>query len=545
MDKIFLTVLNMSLTGAFVILAICIARLPLKKAPKIISYCLWVVAWFRLMVPFSIESVISLIPFNTSPIPTDIAFLTVPVISTGIPVVNNLAGNILPVAGQAESVNSILIWTTASFIIWLCGIAAMLLYGIISYSRLAYKMKSAKFIEDNIYEIHSIKSPFVLGIISPKIYLPLSLNEEEREYIILHEKTHIQRKDHIVKLAAYLVLCVHWFNPLAWIAFILMGADMEMSCDESVLKKLGTETKKNYSMSLLSLAESNRFLSGSPLSFSEGGLKARINNVLKYKKTTPLLFSVVAITLTAALGVGLVLNKSNTSDKTDDVYTVDLDKVKIITEKINLADLDRIYIPDINDLDKNCISDMHISLDIVSDTVIFPNDNNVVKYPWISENGDIRYVEVELKKLEEIVKRRISAEEFERLSNGGTVGFPWNDNGELQNNDETKQVIKDLKLVEHESRALLLKNILMATLIEVEHLSDIYIDIVTQESFPSYEPSVFILLHLTENIVLSDEQLSQIVETVNKLYPEIRNESMWISDTNDYEYTKPYLSDND
>ncbi|MCL2058262.1 MAG: hypothetical protein FWH01_04270 [Oscillospiraceae bacterium] len=308
MDKLFLAILNMSLTGAFVIAAICVARLPLKKAPKSISYCLWAVAGFRLVFPFSVESVFSLIPFKAQTIPPDIAMQPIPRIDSGIPFVNNAVSSILPAAETAASVNPLQIWTAIGAWFWIVGVAVMLIYGNISFLILKRKMNEAAHTEANIYEAENIKTPFVLGIFRPKIFLPIGLSEQEISYIILHEKTHIKRHDHIVKFAAYFVLCLHWFNPLAWVAFLLMGVDMEMSCDERVLKEAGGETKKDYSLTLLSLATERRIIGGSPLAFGEGGIKERVKNVLNFKKTSRVII-VAAIALVAVLSVGFAMNK--------------------------------------------------------------------------------------------------------------------------------------------------------------------------------------------------------------------------------------------
>jgi len=310
MDSLFLTILNMSITGAFVIAAICLARLPLRKAPKIISYCLWAVVGFRLVFPFSIESMFSLIPFNATVIPPDIASYTVRHIDSGIPAANYVVSNVLPAASSVAGASPLQVFTSISAYVWLAIAAILITFGLVSYLRLKIKMKSATHIEDNIYEADKIRSPFVLGIIKPKIYLPPGLNEHEYEYIVMHEQTHIQRKDHMTKVAAYLILCVHWFNPLAWAAFLLMSVDMEMSCDERVLKALGLESKKSYSLSLLSQASNKRSIGISPLAFSEGGLKARIKNVLDFKKI-PMRFVITAAVLAVILSIGLTLNRVN------------------------------------------------------------------------------------------------------------------------------------------------------------------------------------------------------------------------------------------
>lgn len=309
MDKLFLTILNMSMTGAFVIAAICLARLPLKKAPKIVSYCLWAVVGFRLVFPFSIESVFSLIPFKAQTIPPDIAMQPIPRIDSGIAFVNNAVSSILPAATPTASVNPLQIWTTIGSFVWLVGGAVMLVYGIVSFVILKRKMREAAHIEANIYEAENIKSPFVLGIFNPKIYLPIGLSGQERSYILLHEQTHIRRRDHIVKFAAYFILCLHWFNPLVWAAFLLMGVDMEMSCDERVLKEMGGEMKKDYSLSLLSLATERRIIGGSPLAFGEGGVKGRIKNVLNFKKPSRVII-IVSVALVTVLSMGFAVNRA-------------------------------------------------------------------------------------------------------------------------------------------------------------------------------------------------------------------------------------------
>jgi len=326
MDKLFLTILNMSLTGAFVIAAICLVRLPLKKAPKIISYCLWAVAGFRLVFPFSIESVFSLIPFKAQTIPTDIAIQPVPRIDSGIPFVNNAVSSILPAATPAASVNPLQIWTTIGAFVWFVGVAVMIIYGVVSYVILKRKMRNAAHVEANIYAAANIKSPFVLGVFSPRIYMPIGLSVQERGYIVLHEQTHIRRHDHIVKFAAYFILCVHWFNPLAWAAFLLMGVDMEMSCDERVLKEMGGEIKKDYSLSLLSLATERYIIGGSPLAFGEGGIKERIKNVLNFKKASRVI-TVAAVALVAVLSVGFLVNRATDGSILDSVIPMSMNNV--------------------------------------------------------------------------------------------------------------------------------------------------------------------------------------------------------------------------
>lgn len=309
MSELFLSVLNMSLTASYVILCVILVRLLLKKAPKVISYALWGVVAFRLIIPFSFESMFSLMPRNTNavPIPHDIIYQQSPQINSGIEVVDSFVSESLSAPTIGASVNPLQIYTEIGAYIWILGIMVLLIYSVMSVLLLKRQLKSAQLIEQNIFEAKNLKTPFVLGLIRPKIYLPVGLKVEERNYILLHEQTHIHRKDHMIKIVAFLILSIHWFNPLVWIAFILMSADMELSCDERVLKEMNEDIKKPYANSLLSLATGRHILNGSPLAFGEGNVKRRIKNVLNYKKPT---FWVIAVALVAAIvvGVGLFTN---------------------------------------------------------------------------------------------------------------------------------------------------------------------------------------------------------------------------------------------
>ena len=238
MDKVFIVILNMSITCSFVIAFICFARLFLKRAPKIISYFLWAAAGFRLVFPFSIESVFNLIPFHAQVIPADIAMQSAPRINSGIPAINSIVSDALPASAPYASTNPLQVWITVGACAWIIGAVLIVTYGIISFIVLKHKMQSSVCAEANIYETKNIKTPFVLGLFSPKIYMPFDLSEQERNYILRHEQTHIRRCDHIIKFTAYFILAFHWFNPLVWLAFRLMSADMEMSCDEHALSQM-------------------------------------------------------------------------------------------------------------------------------------------------------------------------------------------------------------------------------------------------------------------------------------------------------------------
>lgn len=223
LDKIFLQILNMSLTGAFVIALVLVVRLLLKKAPKVLAFALWSVVLFRLVCPFSFESLFSLLPTKANPISQDIVYMQTPKIDTGLTVINNAVNSVLPSATPYASVNPLQIWIFIGSFIWLLGIAILLVYSLVTLLQLKKRLQSATLYKDNIFFSDRIDTAFVMGVFRPQIYLPGNLNDTERDYILLHEQTHIRRLDHMVKLISFLVLCVHWFNPLVWVAFFASG----------------------------------------------------------------------------------------------------------------------------------------------------------------------------------------------------------------------------------------------------------------------------------------------------------------------------------
>lgn len=309
MSELFFTVLNMSLITCYVILFVMLVRLLLKKAPKVISYVLWAVVAFRLIIPFSFESMFSLIPRNIStvPIPHDIIYQQSLHSNSKLGAVDSFVSNSLHTPVIEVSVNPLKIYIEVGSYIWLFVIMMLLIYSLVSVLLLKRQLKSAQLIDQNIFEAKNLRTPFVLGLIRPKIYLPVGLKTEERSYILLHEQTHIHRKDHIVKIVAFIILSIHWFNPLVWIAFRLMSTDMELSCDEKVLNEMNEDIKKPYANSLLSLATGRHILNGSPLAFGEGDVRGRINNVLNYKRPRFWLF-ISSIVIVTVIGIGLMSN---------------------------------------------------------------------------------------------------------------------------------------------------------------------------------------------------------------------------------------------
>lgn len=289
MSHFFITVFNMSLTASYVALIVMLLRLVLKKArlPVFFSYILWLVVLFRLVFPFSFESSLSLIPGKPAVISPEMMVSESPGIDTGIPILDNTVNHsiesALPRADMTASVNPMGIVIELGALIWLVGVLVLLLHSIISYIRLKRKLSISTLVKDHIFETDQINTPFVFGFMKPRIYLPTGLTDRERHFILMHEQTHIRRLDFIVKPVAFLVLVVHWFNPLIWLSYFLMIRDMEMSCDEKVMKSADGDFRVGYSKTLLTLASRQSGLL-SPLSFGESNVKSRVKNILNFKK---------------------------------------------------------------------------------------------------------------------------------------------------------------------------------------------------------------------------------------------------------------------
>ena len=288
MEQIFLKILNMSITASYLVLAIVLLRFLLKNAPKWLRCSLWVLVGIRLMLPFSFESVLSLIP-SAHTVPEDILYAQVPAIQSGIPAVNSSLNPIIfesmaPTLGN--SVNPMQIAAYIASFVWIVGMGIMLLYAAISYRRVRSRVQNTKFLRENIVICPQVDTPFILGIFRPTIFLPEGLAEMDTEYVIAHEKAHLRRKDHWWKPLGFLLLTIHWFNPVLWIAYILLCRDIELACDEKVIRELGVENKKPYAEALINCSAPRKLISACPLAFGESGIKGRIQSVLHYKKPT-------------------------------------------------------------------------------------------------------------------------------------------------------------------------------------------------------------------------------------------------------------------
>ncbi len=305
MKELFLNVLSISLSASWLILAVLLARMILKKAPKWIFVMLWGVVAFRLICPFSLESIFSLIPESIGSgealtewkndyigdveiIYEDTKVYQEAVEAGNEPIRDEYGGYY--VVTQEDKVSKPLTIEEAVIpvlsYIWLIGMTALLLYSIISSYRLYKKIETAILYRDNIYQSENISSPFLFGILKPRIYLPFHMNEENIEYVIAHEEAHLNRMDHLWKLLGFVLLAIHWFNPLIWLGFVLLCRDMELACDEKVIKDLSNEERADYSQALLSCSVHNQSILACPVAFGEIGVKDRIKSIFSYEKPT-------------------------------------------------------------------------------------------------------------------------------------------------------------------------------------------------------------------------------------------------------------------
>ena len=347
MNALFLKILNMSITASWLILAVVLARLLLKKAPKWVFCLLWGLVAIRLVCPFSLESSLSLIP-SSETIPANIEMQQKPVIDSGITIIDETVNPIITESftpSPENSANPLQIVIPFVAIVWITGVFIMLVYALISFLRLKGMVRVSVSVGKQIRACDEVKSPFILGVFRPIIYVPSSLSDETLDYVIRHEMAHLRRHDHWWKPLGFLLLAVYWFHPLCWIAYILLCRDIEMACDERVVRDMGKSDIAAYSQALLDCSMPRRTIAACPLAFGEGNVKTRIKSVLNYKKPAFWIIA-AALVVCAALAVFLmtdpsgnqpsdgesVINPTDTSSQpsgtAEDPYTM----VAVITE---------------------------------------------------------------------------------------------------------------------------------------------------------------------------------------------------------------------
>lgn len=305
MSGIFLKLLNLSISASWLVLVVLVLRLVLKRAPKWVNVLLWGMVALRLMLPFSIESALSLIPSAETLSPEVVQFDPAPTITSGVELIDNAVNPSLSesfAAAPLASVNPLYVWTYLAGWVWLIGLAAMLLYALVSYLRLRRRVSASIPLRENIYVCDEVASPFILGILRPRIYLPSALDEAQRGSVLSHERAHLARRDHWWKPLGFALLAVYWFNPLLWLAYTLLCRDIELACDERVLCGMDAGQVKDYSSALLACSVPRRMLAACPLAFGEVGVGARVKNALRYKKPA---FWVVAASVAVCVVVAV------------------------------------------------------------------------------------------------------------------------------------------------------------------------------------------------------------------------------------------------
>ena len=336
MDDVFLKLVNLSISASWLILAVLVLRVVLKKAPKWVMPLLWGVVALRLVCLFSIESALSLIP-SAETIPSEIVTETREPVLYEQATLDIVTNPTLPSAAEVPvgvSRQQAQVDFNIYSVLWLAGMAALLVHALVSAGKLKRKLATAILLRDNIYESEFVDSPFVFGVVKPNIYLPMHMDEGTAAYVIAHEHAHLARRDHWWKVLGYLVLALHWFNPLVWVAYILFCRDIELACDERVVKGLDGAARADYSQALLSCAAPKRAVAACPLAFGEGNIKTRVKSALHYKKPA---FWVAAAAVLAVVIVAVCFLTNPRSERGSLVWA----------QKLNAADVASIelYVP--------------------------------------------------------------------------------------------------------------------------------------------------------------------------------------------------------
>ncbi len=305
MAAVFLKLLNLSISASWLVLAVLVLRLVSKRSPKWMNVLLWGIVALRLVLPFSIESALSLIPSAETVSPAAVQFAPAPTITSGVKIIDNAVNPSLSehfAAAPTMSVNPLYVWAYLAGWVWLIGLGAMLLYALVSYLRLRRRVSVSLCVRENIYLCDAISSPFILGVVKPRIYLPSGLDEVQRQNVLSHERAHLARRDHWWKPLGFALLAVYWFNPVLWLAYALLCRDIELACDERVIRTMDESAVKTYSTVLLACSMPRKAVITCPLAFGEVGVKERVRNALHYKKPA---FWVVAASVAVCVVVAV------------------------------------------------------------------------------------------------------------------------------------------------------------------------------------------------------------------------------------------------
>ena len=297
MADVFIKTLNMGIAAGWLIVAVVVLRVLVKRAPKRFRLLLWAAVGLRLVLPVSIESALSLVP-SAQTLPEGVMYAAAPELNTGIAALNDAINPAFTAAFAPEpaaSANPLQVLLPIASVIWLAGAAVMLLWALVSWLRLRRRVAEAVRLEGNMFESERVASPFVLGLIRPRIYLPFGLDEGAREQVLTHERAHIARGDHVIKPIGWLILAVYWYNPLVWLAYALFCRDIELACDERVIRRLPVSGRADYSQALLDLSRPHHGVGACPLAFGESAVKCRVKSVLTYKRPAFWLIMLAAV----------------------------------------------------------------------------------------------------------------------------------------------------------------------------------------------------------------------------------------------------------
>lgn len=322
MEEVFIQLFNMGMTATWTVLAVVLVRGLLRRAPKAYAVALWALVGVRLVCPVLIESVLSLIP-SAEIVSPDILMAEQPTIYTGVNALNSVVNPVMsehlaPTAG--DSVNPMQVLVVVASLVWAAGVMAMLLYSLISYLRMRRKVKVSLCYRDNIYFCDAVTTPFIFGILNPRIYVPSGMEKTQLAYVVAHEQAHIKRKDHLWKPLGFFLLSVYWFNPALWLAYVLFARDIEFACDEKVIKEMDGNARKGYAEALVACSMQKRTVFVCPLAFGEVGVKNRIKSVRNYKK--PAFWIVLLAVVAGALVAVCFLTNPKTKEERQDSLAI-------------------------------------------------------------------------------------------------------------------------------------------------------------------------------------------------------------------------------
>lgn len=348
MTELFLNIVNMSISASWVVLAVLLLRFLLKKAPKWITVLLWGIVAVRLVCPFTLESAVSLIP-SAETINPEITSGASPQINSGISMINSRVNTAIDesfVSDSASGATALQTLVPILSAVWVLGIAAMLLYAVVSFFKVKRRVGTAVLFSDNIYRSENVASPFVLGVVKPKIYLPFNIGDDDMPLVIAHEKAHIRRKDNLWKPLGFLLLALYWFNPLMWLAYVLLCRDIEFACDEKVVKELSAEQKADYSQALLTCSVNRRMIAACPIAFGEVGVKDRVKSVLNYKKPA---FWIIIAAIVASVVAAVCFLTNPAANTLGNIEFLNLESIKQDTVAVLVStDENDVYVDGVN-----------------------------------------------------------------------------------------------------------------------------------------------------------------------------------------------------